>query len=712
MNNDTIFALDIGTRKITGLVMQKGTDGYEVLDAEMIEHQTRAMMDGQIHDVETVASTILTIKKRLEERLHMKLSSAAVAAAGRSLKTARGFAARNIVQLNEIGRDEVRTLEIEAVQNAQYSAAREAMKHASQAEYYCVGYSVIGYTLEDQPIGNLIGQKGSSYAVEVIATFLPRVVVDSLLSSLQRAGLEVYSITLEPIAAISLAIPVNMRLLNLALVDIGAGTSDIAIVKQGSIYAYAMVPLGGDELSEQLATICLLDFNSADWLKCQIASREQLQIKDILNNELLLNAEDITRELEPVTRELVREIAAQILQLNSKPVDAVLCVGGGSLTPKLGQFLAEALELPHNRVGIRSRDNIPQIQGDFACLQGPQGVTPLGIAFSALEKPPVPMLKVSVNGKELPIWNAGEITVADALLSSGISLSNAYGKPGLGKTLEINGSLKIFKGELGTAPSIRLNGKEANFDIPIINGDQIEFIKGEDGRDARVTLQDLDIGGKGSVYVNGERMELQPELTVNDQPWPVGTDLPDRSRVEIRRNSQLGQIMRQFGIAETWLQEQPYHFYFNGNPRQGQWTAIKIKVNGQPAQLEETVAFGSYIEYRMDQKRPCLADLVELPENHDFTVYVNGEKLTLQGKGYRLMKNGTVVTPQTEVVRGDHIELLLEESQLILSDIFQHIKIEKQPQGLLHIKVNGEEAGYTSPLSDNSEVTLIWERAD
>jgi cell division protein FtsA len=706
VDNDKIFALDIGTRKITGLVMQKSVDGYEVLDAEMIEHQTRAMMDGQIHDVEAVATTIVTIKNRLEERLQIKLSSTAVAAAGRSLKTARGRAARTKTLLAEITRDEIRTLEIEAVQNAQYLTAREETSHPSQ-EYFCVGYSVISYFLEEQPIGNLIGQKGSNYAVEVIATFLPRVVVDGLLSSLQRAELEVYSITLEPIAAISLAIPANMRLLNLALVDIGAGTSDIAIVKHGNIYAYAMVPFGGDELSEKLANSYLLDFYSADWLKCQISDHEQIQIKDILNNELTLPAEEVKKELEPVSRELAREIAANILQINGKVVDAVLCVGGGSLTPNLGQYLAEALELPRNRVGIRSRENAAHITGDFDCLQGPQGITPLGIACNALEKPPFLMLKVSVNGRELAIWNAGEITVADALLSSGISLGNAYGKPGMGKTLEINGDLKIFKGEIGTVPSIRLNGKEANFDIPIIDGDQIEFIKGEDGRDARVTLKDLDVGG--SVFINGEKIELQPMLSVNGQTWDADTDIPDRSEIQISSVRPVRQVLLDFGLAEDLLQETVCSYYLNGQPMQRKWSSMKVKVNGRDVQLDEMIPFGSYIEYRRENERPRILDLVELPPSDDFTVRVNGEKITLQGKGYRLQKNGKPADEQTEIFNGDHIDLITDLSPVILSDIFQLINIEKQPNGILHIRVNGEEAGYTTPLPDNSEVTLDWE---
>ncbi len=71
MEQDTVFALDIGTRKITGLVMQRQGKQIEVLGSETIEHSTRAVLDGQIHDVEAVAANIREIKERLENRMNM-----------------------------------------------------------------------------------------------------------------------------------------------------------------------------------------------------------------------------------------------------------------------------------------------------------------------------------------------------------------------------------------------------------------------------------------------------------------------------------------------------------------------------------------------------------------------------------------------------------------------------------------------------------------
>ncbi|NLG32916.1 MAG: hypothetical protein GX550_05295, partial [Syntrophomonadaceae bacterium] len=198
MDDNTVFALDIGTRKIVGLVLRKiEDDKYDILGAEAIPHANRSMIDGQIHDVEAVASSIRRIKSLLEEKLNIKLTAAAVAAAGRALKTSVGHNTMERNFLSEIDADEVRALELGAVQNAQFNLAREELALKEKSNYFCAGYSIIRYTLEEQEIGNLVGQFGRAISAQVIATFLPRVVVDSLISALRKSDLNIHSLTLE-----------------------------------------------------------------------------------------------------------------------------------------------------------------------------------------------------------------------------------------------------------------------------------------------------------------------------------------------------------------------------------------------------------------------------------------------------------------------------------------------------------------------------------
>ena len=77
--------------------------------------------------------------------------------------------------------------------------------------------------------------------------------VDSLEAVLIEAGLEMRGLTLEPIAALEAVIPPTMRHLNLTLVDIGAGTSDIAFTGDGTVRAFAMVPQAGDAVTEAVS---------------------------------------------------------------------------------------------------------------------------------------------------------------------------------------------------------------------------------------------------------------------------------------------------------------------------------------------------------------------------------------------------------------------------------------------------------------------------
>ena len=174
-DDDLILALDIGTRKVAGLVVRAtASSELELVSAEIAEHETRAVLDGQIHDIPSVSALIRRVVDGLEERCQVKLERAAVAAAGRALVTHPGTASIKISPLNKITEQDVRTLELESVVSAQRDLLRAAASAPTLSDrYFCVGYSVVRYELDGNPIGNLIGQRGEVIAVDTIATFCP-----------------------------------------------------------------------------------------------------------------------------------------------------------------------------------------------------------------------------------------------------------------------------------------------------------------------------------------------------------------------------------------------------------------------------------------------------------------------------------------------------------------------------------------------------------
>ena len=211
---DIIFSLDIGTRSIIGTVGIIKDKKFQVVCEKYMEHEERSMVDGQIHDITLVASVVQKVKDSIEDEIGIQLSEVSIAAAGRFLKTIDSKAELEIDSEHEIDNEIIRSLEIGAVKNAE-----EQINVATEGKLYCVGYSVKNYYLNGFVISNLIGHKGEKVSAEVIATFLPRSVVDSLYAVMNKVNLKVVNLTLEPIAAIEAAIPKNLRLLNIALVE-------------------------------------------------------------------------------------------------------------------------------------------------------------------------------------------------------------------------------------------------------------------------------------------------------------------------------------------------------------------------------------------------------------------------------------------------------------------------------------------------------------
>lgn len=533
MGNDHIFALDIGTRSVVGVVLDVTDQGLNIVAAQTCEHNSRAMQDGQIHDVDEVARIVNNVKQDLEEQTGNQLNSVAVAAAGRALKTVRTLIELSITYDREITRNDVLALELQGIQQAQLQLLEE--EENLEYNYQCVGYTVVFYQLNNQRMRNLVGQRGEKISLEILATFLPREVVDSLFAVLDRVGLEMSSLTLEPIAASEVVIPESMRQLSVALVDVGAGTSDIALCSDGTMSAYAMVPEAGDEITEILSDKYLLDFNEAERLKRKINQGGELEYTDILGVTQPVPAEQVKQELLPRVTDLVSKIAEKILLLSYKPVQAVMCIGGGSLTPGFTQALANALNLPEARVAIRSRDVVSMVSGDDEHLTGPDSITPLGIGVTAYRGHGLGFLRVTVNGRPIRLFQLNEGTVGDALLAAGIDSRVLYGRPGLSLSFTVNGEFRVVKGTIGKAANLFLNGNPANLDSRIGAGDSISVEEAVGGADAYATIRDVveNFECGGWVMVDGEKVELTPYVTMNEEMVELDRPLKDLARITI-----------------------------------------------------------------------------------------------------------------------------------------------------------------------------------
>ena len=329
--NQMVFGLDIGTRSIVGTVGYKRGKQFVVVAQCNKEHETRAMLDGQIHDIGKVAETISDVKKRLEAKIGGTLNRVCIAAAGRVLKTMQTHTVMDLEEERTITREDIYALNSLAIEEAYRKFLNE---NNTDLKFFCVGSSVVRYYLNDFAMSNLENHKAKQISVDMIATFLPEDVVDGLYKAVELAGLEVANMTLEPIAAIELAIPEKFRLLNIALVDVGAGTSDISITKEGTIIAFGMIPTAGDSLTELIANHCMVDFNSAEQIKRKAGTMDVIEYEDIMGTRLSITKDEILGLLAQNVDEMATLASDKIRELNGdKSVGAVFVVGGGGMIP-------------------------------------------------------------------------------------------------------------------------------------------------------------------------------------------------------------------------------------------------------------------------------------------------------------------------------------------------------------------------------------------
>ena len=725
-----VFGLDIGTRSIVGTVGYLNGGKFHVLAQRSKEHETRAMLDGQIHDIGKVGETISQVKEQLEADLGRELTEVCIAAAGRVLRTVTTYVEHSFESDREITQEDVYSLCTMGVEKA-YEEFQNSNTDTDM-KFYCVGYTAMRYYMNGYQMGNLEGHKAKNIAVDLIATFLPDDVVDGLYKAVELAGLHVANLTLEPIAAIQVAIPEKFRMLNMALVDVGAGTSDISITKEGTITAYGMIPVAGDSLTDILVQHCLVEFEVAEQIKRKCRTQETIEYEDIMGLPQTIKASEVLELLDPEIERMTQLVSDTIKELNGdKPVSAVFVVGGGGMVPGY----TEKLGIVKERVAIRGQEVMQTITFELEnARKDAMMVTPIGICLSYYVQSNN-FIFVEFNGERVKLYDNGKLSVTDAAMQ--FPNDQLFPRKGEALLFTVNGKTRMVRGEQGEAAVIRVNGDEADMYTQVHNGDRIVVTPSTEGEPAVLELGKLsELGDALQVYVNGKQISLPKTAEVNghreNEFYRIGQndDIRIRNSYTVKEIAEFLDVPLGADIKVNDTAAQPdtrvyEHFTVSWDMKnplpEGSYADLPDADTEEDAYREEPV----YGEGPVMQKAEAVAGEAAMTQGTETAAENGTASVTTQGtSGKQDEKYESVEqTAQSQSVspQGPHpLTVIVNHSPITMQgkasyvfvDVFDYIDFDLGSSASagrsIVTNLNGRPAQFMEPLKEGDVIEIYW----
>lgn len=339
-----IVALDIGTTKVCTLIAQKSAKNLEILGVG--SHPSHGLKKGSVVNIE---KTVESIRSSIEEAKLMagieELESATI-----------GIAGNHIYCFNSSGVVPVKNKEIKQADVDRVIEAAKAVLIPSDREIL----HVIPQEFKvDNTVGikNPIGMCGSRLEVNVHIVTGKTPLIQNLIKCVEQAGLQANSVILQPIASSRSVLSSEEKELGVVLIDIGGGTTDVAVWKEGSLLHSQIIPLGGNHFTNDLAVALKIPHNEAERIKLAHGT----VLKDTQLNETYLTVQGLsgTRPRE-VSLSFVSEVlgarADELFQvirevvleknLQGEITGGFVLTGGGALIKNLPELAEYILEKP------------------------------------------------------------------------------------------------------------------------------------------------------------------------------------------------------------------------------------------------------------------------------------------------------------------------------------------------------------------------------
>lgn len=351
-----LLALDIGTEFVKAVIAEKTSDDNLNIIGVGKEHQSMGnMYAGAVADIQAVVSTCEKALSRAEEMAGVVSKTCVVGIAGELIKgNTRTVRYKRKDSNKPITDNEMQQI----IQKVQDKAGEQAKQEIAletdnpEVEVRLINSAIVSLSIDGYKVSNPIGFKGSDLMIQFYTAFAPLVHISAIEKVCAELNLDLLAVAVEPFAVCRACLGNELDSNFSAIVmDIGGGTTDIAVVDDGGVEGTKMFGIGGRSFTHQIATKTGLDYDTAEAVKLQIGGVSLDQLTLMHRDETVAEAER-RNEIQPIlsTPERARKINKAISDnievwlggvtvaledfplIEALPTKILLCGGGAGLS--------------------------------------------------------------------------------------------------------------------------------------------------------------------------------------------------------------------------------------------------------------------------------------------------------------------------------------------------------------------------------------------
>lgn len=397
-----VVAVDLGTSKACAIVAESLADGRTAIVGVGL-CPAQGMAKGVVTDLDEASATVARAIERAERNSGYRILSAYVSISGAHLTSANG---RGVVALPR-QQPEITPGEISRV-----LAAASAVPALVNNEVLHVLPRT--YTLDGQEgVADPLGMIGTRLEVEAHIISGSATTIRNVSTVLERAGVAIDELVPEPLAAADAALTPAERAMGVALVDIGAGTTDIAVFVEDAIWHTAVLPLAGNHLTNDLSIVLQVPFEAAEQLK--ITAGRAMPLPGVPDGHGAGDGDHLDVEgFDGATQRVSRRVAHEVIEARLEQLLTLVrkelresgydgALPGGIVLTGGTALLPEIAELTRQVVGVRARIGTPRrLAGLGESLGGPAFATAVGLAQWGLarQRPSEPVRRAMRSSRE------------------------------------------------------------------------------------------------------------------------------------------------------------------------------------------------------------------------------------------------------------------------------------------------------------------------